>query len=64
MRYVPHLLCVVGFLAVAFGYWGINTVAGRRRFDEMAGMIPLAIGVGGAFAVVVGLVWFLVRLRS
>jgi hypothetical protein len=62
MRHIPQLLCVIGFLALVFAYWGINTVAGRRQFDEMAGMIPL--GVLGALAILTGIVWLIIRLRS
>ena len=64
MRYAPHLLCVIGLLAVLFAYWGVNTVSGRRNFDEMAGMIPMAAGVLGVIGIAVGLVWLVVRLRS
>jgi hypothetical protein len=64
MRYIPPLLCVIGILAVIYGYWGLNTVAGRRRFDEMAGIIPFGIGVLGALAILAGLIWWIIRLRS
>jgi hypothetical protein len=37
-----------------FGYWGLNTVAGRARFDEMAGIIPLAAMAGAGLLAVVG----------
>ena len=63
MRYAPYLLCLIGFVAVAFGYWGVSTVSGRRIFDEMAGMIPLGVGLIGALAVISGLVWMVVRAR-
>ena len=64
MRYIPHLLIVVGLLALVFAYWGINTVAGRRRFDEMAGIFPFGVGVLGAVAILAGIVWLIIRLRS
>ncbi len=64
MRYIPQLLCASGFLALVFAYWGIYTVAGRRQFDEMAGMIPFGIGVLGAFAILTGTVWLIIRARS
>lgn len=63
MRYVPQVLITVGLIAIVFGWWGLNTVAGRRQFDEMAGMIPLGAGVIGAVALLAGIVWFVVRLR-
>ena len=64
MRYIPLLLCAAGFLAIVFGYWGVATVDGRRRFDEMAGMSPLAVGVLGAAFLIAGAVWLLIRWRS
>ena len=49
-----HLVAVIGGLiaglmalaGMAFGWWGLETVSGRRHFDEMAGMIPFFVGVG------------------
>lgn len=64
MRYLPQLLCAVGFLALVFGYWGVKTVSGRRQFDEMAGMIPMAAGFLGAVCVLGGILWLILRLRS
>ena len=64
IRYLAALLCAIGILAMIFGYWGVNTVAGRRRFDEMAGIIPFSIGVAGAVVLLIGIVWLVIRLRS
>jgi len=64
MRHAPWLLGALGLIAVLFAYWGITTVAGRRMFDEMAGMISMAAGVFGVIGIVSGEVWCLVRLRS
>ena len=50
------LLLAVAVALTAFGWWGQNTVAGRQRYDEMAGMIPGAaywVGLGlGVIAVI------------
>jgi hypothetical protein len=46
-----QIITIAGVAAMAFGYWGSYTPAGRERFDEMAGMIPffcLLIGAVGA----------------
>lgn len=48
MRIAIGLLVALGFGLVAFGYWGLETAAGRRAFDEMAGMIPFGAQVLGA----------------
>jgi hypothetical protein len=53
MRTAACVLMALGVACEAFGYWGLNTVAGRRAFNEMAGMIPVAAMVLGAlFALV------------
>lgn len=40
----------------AFAYWGLYTVSGRRTFDEMAGMVPLAAAPAGVFFAVCAVV--------
>ncbi len=61
IAFVILLLLTVG--CGAFGYWGVHTPAGRRAYDEMAGMIPMAAAWGSlllaAATVVVG--WFAFR---
>jgi hypothetical protein len=54
-------LLVIGVLAFAFGWWGYYTVSGRRQFDEMAGIIPLAALALGGLLFVIGLALFLWR---
>ena len=49
-------LLVLGVVLAAFGWWGLETVSGRRRFDEMAGMIPMGAGALGVLLVVIALV--------
>ena len=48
MRIVAGFLAALGAALLAFGYWGLETVAGRQAFDEMAGMIPFGAQVLGA----------------
>ena len=48
----------IGFALLAIGlavfcWWGLFTSAGRRAFDEMAGMIPWFAGVLAAVAALV-----------
>ena len=52
---------VLGFIAMAFGWWGANTAAGRQRFDEMAGIIPIAALVLGTVIFAIGLFLFVRR---
>lgn len=51
---------IAGFLLIAFGWWGSNTTAGRHRFDEMAGIIPIVAMVAGTIVFAIGL-WLFVR---
>ncbi|MCZ4287348.1 hypothetical protein [Hoeflea alexandrii] len=46
MKLFAVVLALVAVAGMAFGWWGLETVSGRRHFDEMAGMIPLFAGVG------------------
>jgi len=46
MKLFAIVLALVAVAGLAFGWWGLETVSGRRHFDEMAGMIPLFAGVG------------------
>ena len=62
MKTVSVILLVAGLSAIAFGYWGLNTVQGRARFDEMAGMIPFFAGIAGWMAIFLALVLPAVRL--
>ena len=57
--YKPFLL--VGFVTIAFGWWGANTAAGRQRFNEMAGIIPVAALVLGTVIFAAGLFLFVRR---
>lgn len=48
MRYLPLILVAAAVACLAFAYWGLATPAGRRAYDEMAGMIPMAAALAGA----------------
>jgi len=63
MRSVPLLLLLVGLACCAFSYWGLNTLAGRSAFDEVAGIIPLAASPIGLFLLVCAAVLWLKRRR-
>jgi len=45
MKTLALVLAWGGLAGVIFGWWGLETVAGRRAFDEMAGIIPLVTGI-------------------
>jgi hypothetical protein len=47
VRFLPVILAAVALALGGFSYWGLNTAAGRRAFDEMAGIIPLVAGPVG-----------------
>ncbi len=49
MRHLPMVIFMAALACLAFAYWGLETPGGRRAYDEMAGMIPLGVGVLGLF---------------
>jgi len=62
VRALALSLVVAAMGCFAFAYWGLKTPAGRRAFDEMAGIIPMAAGLVGAVFCVVALAIWLWRL--
>ncbi len=40
MKLFLSISSVLGLALFLFGYWGKHSVAGKKRFDEMAGIIP------------------------
>jgi hypothetical protein len=55
MRLATIVLYVLAAALGTFGWWGTQTAAGRRHYDEMAGMIPLFAGLAGGVLLVGGL---------
>jgi hypothetical protein len=47
MRTAPVVLLALAIACECFAYWGLATDPGRRAFDEMAGMIPVAAAAMG-----------------
>jgi hypothetical protein len=50
-------LLAIGIGLTAFGWWGLNTPAGRQRYDEMAGMIPMAAFWMGCASGLAAIIW-------
>jgi hypothetical protein len=63
LRTAAAVLAVAGAGLVGFGWWGVNTAAGQRRYDEMAGMIPFFAEVAGAILLVVAFLLLLLSAR-
>jgi len=63
MSRVALVLLAVGACSAVFGWWGVYTVEGRRRFDEMAGMIPMAALHAGWVLAAAALVWLAVSAQ-
>jgi hypothetical protein len=64
MRNVGLVLLAISAALAVFGYWGASTVAGRRQFDEMAGMIPVAsTWLGGLLALAAAVLLLIAYLR-
>ena len=49
LRRTAMLLAGIGIILLAFGFWGTQSASGRHAFDEMDGIIPVAVGTAGAF---------------
>lgn len=59
VRTIALILFLVGLVCEAFAFRGLETRAGRRAFDEMAGMIPLAAApVGLLFVIAAIVIWW------
>ena len=56
MKIATVALAVAGAALGGFGWWGIYTAAGMRRYDEMDGLIPFFAGVAGLFLLAVAAV--------
>lgn len=55
----PLILLCIAIACELFAYWGLSTVAGRREFDEMAGIIPFAfVPLGFLCALTAALLWW------
>lgn len=60
MRSLPLALVAAAILCFAFGVWGSTSESGKRRFDEMAGMIPLAsVAAGFVLLIAAAVIWWL-----
>jgi hypothetical protein len=65
MRVAAITLVAAAIACEIFAYWGLNTVAGRRAFDEMAGIIPMAAGaLGVPLALGAGYLWWRSRRNA
>lgn len=56
LRTAPVALLLAGIACEVFAYWGLSTARGRRAFDEMAGMVPLAAVPTGVVLILLGAV--------
>jgi hypothetical protein len=63
MKLFAILLALVSLAGLIFGWWGLETVSGRRQFDEMAGMIPLFTGVASLVLLAVAAILYYVASR-
>ena len=52
MRSLFYGLILASAGLIAFGYWGLETVAGRHAYDEMAGIVPFGAAVLGVIAMI------------
>lgn len=65
MQRVAIVILVVAAGLGAFAWWGMFTASGKHQFDEMAGMIPLGVGVLAIVSIVIrSLQLLFVKMRS
>jgi hypothetical protein len=65
MKAAAVIITAAAALALAFGAWGRLTLAGRRQFDEMAGILPLfSYYAGFALAAAAAVLWILLIRRK
>ena len=62
MRVAGIILVLIALALGGFAYWGISTDSGRRRYDEMAGMIPFFAGIAGGGILLIGIALLLLPL--
>ena len=58
MKLFAIVLAWLSLAGMIFGWWGVETVAGRRQFDEMAGIIPFVTGIASMILLVVAAVLY------
>ena len=63
MRIAAGVLAAAGIALAAFGWWGMYTAAGNRRFDEMDGLIPFFAGCAGLLLLAVAVIVALLAWR-
>jgi len=65
MKYAAVITTVVAAAALLFGAWGRFSAAGRREFDEMAGILPFFSWYAGlALALLAAICWVWLARRS
>ena len=63
MKSFALVLALASLAGLVFSWWGLETVAGRRQFDDMAGIIPLVSGIASLVLLVVAAVLFYIANR-
>ena len=62
MKIFLIISAILGLSLFIFGYWGQHSGAGRIKFDEMAGMIPLGAYWLGIILILMSLCILLFKL--
>ena len=58
MKLFAIVLALLSLTGMIFGWWGVETVSGRRHFDEMAGIIPFVTGIASLILLLVSAVLY------
>jgi hypothetical protein len=62
LEFLAALLAAIAVCAFAFGYWGLFG-AGKNRFDEMDGIIPVCSLLGSSVPAVTAVILAVVAAR-
>lgn len=60
MKPLTIFLYIFGTILFGYGYWGLNTKAGRIKYDEMASIIPAFMSLIGGLAFGIALILSLI----
>jgi hypothetical protein len=68
VKAIAILLYFSSAIFIGYGYWGMFTEAGSKKYEEMAGLIPFYIIIAGGFlfliAMILTAILFLWRNKS
>jgi len=62
MKLAAAIFAVLGIALAIYGWWGIFTKAGQRKYDEMDGFYPFFIGLGGLASILIAVILIIIAV--